>query len=241
MRIFALSDLHLSYDENYQEYKPMNIFGDNWDNHALKIKNNWEQIVREEDVVLIPGDISWALNLEEAVYDLEFIANLPGNKIITKGNHDLWWQSLTKVRKKLAENTKVIQNDHVLLNNRVAICGTRGWISPNDKQFDETTDLKIYKRELGRLKMSLDSIKEDVNEIIVMFHYPPTSGKHECSEFIEIMKEYNVKTCIYGHLHSESILGALPKEKWGINFHIVSADAINFSPKLIYDENQERD
>lgn len=233
MRIFALSDLHLSFDEKYQEYKPMNIFGQAWENHAYKIKENWEKTVADEDVVLIPGDISWGLKLEDVEYDLKYLESLPGKKIITKGNHDLWWQSLNKLRKALPPSVKAIQNDHILLNNQVAICGTRGWINPEDKNFKENTDLKIYKRELGRLRLSLDSVKENVDEIIVMLHYPPTGAKHELSEFVEIMKEYNVKTCIYGHLHSEASLGALPEEKWGMKFHLVSADAIAFSPKLI--------
>lgn len=233
MRIFALSDLHLSFDEKYQEYKPMNIFGERWENHALKIRENWISKVSNEDVVLIPGDISWGLKLEDTRYDLYYLEKLPGEKIIVKGNHDLWWKSISKLRKALPANVKAIQNDHIILNNNVAICGTRGWINPEDKNFKEKSDLKIYKRELGRLRLSLESVKDKVEEIIVMLHYPPTSGKHELSEFVEIMKEYNVKTCIYGHLHSEAIFGALPEEKWGINFHLVSADAIDFCPKLI--------
>ncbi|SMB80395.1 hypothetical protein SAMN00017405_0868 [Desulfonispora thiosulfatigenes DSM 11270] len=234
MKIFALSDLHLSFDENYQEYKPMNIFGEKWQDHAEKIKENWVKTVSNEDIVLVPGDLSWGLNLEDIVYDLSYLENLPGKKIISKGNHDLWWKSLSKVRKALPENIIALQNDHIILNNQVAICGTRGWLNPEDKNFKQSVDLKIYKRELGRLKLSLKSIKEDIKDIIVMLHYPPTSGKHEFSEFVEIMTNFNVKTCIYGHLHSEAIFSALPEEKWGINFHIVSADAIGFCPKLIY-------
>lgn len=233
MKIFALSDLHLSFDENYKEYKPMGIFGKNWEGHSRKIKENWEKVVSPEDIVLIPGDISWALKLEEIRYDLEFIEKLPGLKIITKGNHDLWWQSLTKVQRTLPDNIVALQNNHYLIDNRIAICGTRGWVCPGEKSFVSKHDLKIYKREIGRLRLSLESVCRDVSEIIVMFHYPPVNSSFEYSDFINVMQEYSVKTCLYGHLHSDAILNALPEEKWGINFHLVSADALNFTPKLI--------
>jgi len=234
MRIFALGDLHFSFDAQGVEYKPMDIFGFKWENHAQKIEENWHKTVSQDDVVLVPGDISWALKLEEAIYDLNFLGKLPGLKIIVKGNHDLWWQSLTKVRGVLPPQTVALQNNHVLLENGIAICGTRGWDCPGSINYNGPDDEKVYKREVHRLRLSLESVKEEVREIIVMLHYPPTNNKHELSGFIELLLEYKVKTCIYGHLHSDAIKNALPEEKWGINFHLVSADAVNFSPKLIY-------
>jgi len=228
MQIFALGDLHLSFDDQGNEYKPMNIFGEKWENHAEKIKKNWGAFVSDDDVILVPGDLSWALKLEDAVYDIEYLGRLPGLKVLIKGNHDLWWLSIGKVRKALPEKTQALQNDHIILPNNIAICGTRGWTCPGDRYFDPEKDTKIYQRELLRLRLSLESIKDDVKEIIVMLHYPPTNGKHEPSGFIEILKEFNVKTCVYAHLHAESIKRALPPEKWGINFYLVSADAIDF-------------
>ncbi|NMA02032.1 MAG: phosphohydrolase [Clostridia bacterium] len=233
MAIFALGDPHFSFSTSGQEYKPMGIFGDNWLNHSQKIKANWESVVSPEDVVLVPGDISWALKLEEARQDLEFLGQLPGLKLLVKGNHDLWWQSVSKVRKSLPPSIKVIQNDHYLLENGIAICGTRGWTCPNDKGFDTDHDQKVYEREVNRLRLSLETVKQEVEEIIVMLHYPPTNGKHEPSGFTELLQKFNVKTCVYAHLHSESIQGAIPREKWGINFYLVSADAIGFTPLLV--------
>ncbi|MFZ5945942.1 MAG: metallophosphoesterase [Bacillota bacterium] len=233
MRIFALGDPHLSFDGDGNIYKPMDIFGSNWEQHHLKIAQNWREKVSQEDVVLVPGDISWALKLEEAVDDINFIGSLPGIKILVKGNHDLWWQSVTKVKKVLPQGMHVIQNDNFLVSNDYVICGTRGWNCPGDKGFDEIEDRKVYERELIRLRMSLNSIKQKNREIIVMLHYPPTNGKHEISGFIEILQEYKVNKCIYAHLHSDAVKSRLPETKWGIEFHLVSADAINFSPKLI--------
>jgi predicted phosphohydrolase len=233
MRIFALGDPHLSFNDRGEVYKPMDIFGDKWQDHHEKIRENWERKINGEDIVLIPGDISWALKLEEAYLDLEFLGKLPGRKILVRGNHDLWWQGIGKVRKVLPPGMEAIQNGHILLKEGIAICGTRGWTCPGEKNFT-AEDNKIFQRELGRLRLSLSSIKEKAKEIIVMLHYPPTNGKHEISGFIELLQEFGVKYCVYGHLHSESIKGALPEEKWGIKFYLVSADAIDFSPKLIY-------
>jgi hypothetical protein len=233
MRIFALGDPHLSLDKKGQINKPMDIFGEHWKAHHEKIKQNWEAIVTHEDVVLVPGDLSWALKLEDASYDLEFLGGLPGMKILIKGNHDLWWQSISKVRKNLPDKMYALQNDHIILPNNIAICGTRGWICPGDKYFNTEEDTKIYERELIRLRLSLDSIKGDVDEIIVMLHYPPTNGKHEMSGFVDILQQYKIKKCVYAHLHSDSINGAISGIKWGINFYLVSADAIDFTPLLI--------
>ncbi|NLT94422.1 MAG: phosphohydrolase [Clostridia bacterium] len=237
MRFFALGDPHLSFNVRGGIDKPMDIFGDNWQDHHQQIKENWERVVRPEDIVLVPGDISWAMKLEEARYDLEFLGRLPGRKILIRGNHDLWWQGIGKVRKVLPWGMEAIQNDHILLDNGWAVCGTRGWTCPGEKNFT-AEDNKIYERELGRLRLSLSSIKEKDINILVMLHYPPANGKHESSGFIELLQEFGVKHCVYGHLHSDSIKGALPEEKWGIRFYLASADAVNFTPKLILETDR---
>ncbi|MBZ4686759.1 MAG: uncharacterized protein PWQ96_1014 [Clostridia bacterium] len=239
MNIYAMADLHLSFTEKFQIdnlestklSKPMDIFGDKWDNHYLKIWRNWSATVKEDDIVLVPGDISWALKLEEALFDLEFIERLPGKKILGKGNHDYWWQSLKKISEVTSDRIDILQNNCLPLNDEVVLCGTRGWLSPNDIQFEEHNE-KLYKRELIRLENSLKKAPAG-KKILVMLHYPPVNDKHERSGFIELMESYGVHTCIYGHLHDGSIRMRIEGDKWGINFQLVSADYLDFKPKLI--------
>lgn len=239
MRFFGISDLHLSFTnpvnpehwEDVELYKPMDIFNSEWHRHHQKIYKNWHELVQPEDIVLMPGDISWATRLEEAKYDVDFLGLLPGTIYAVPGNHDYWWQGISKVRKMVPDNVLLIQNDHAMVGD-TAICGTRGWICPNGHQFSEH-DEKIYKRELIRLENSLRSIKGKPSEIIVMMHFMPTNELHERSGFIELLCEYQVNRVIYGHLHDKARNYRLPDEAWGIKFHLVSADFINFSPVLI--------
>lgn len=223
MKIYAIGDLHLGFAVE----KPMDIFGDNWKSHENTIKNKWEEIVRKDDVVLIPGDISWATKFDDAKIDLDWVDSLPGKKIIIKGNHDYWWQSLKKMEN-IFETITFLQNNSVIVGN-VAICGTRGWICPNDIEFSEH-DEKIYKREALRLKLSLDSVKDDgISKIYVMLHYPPTNDKLENSLFTDIIDEYGVEKVIFGHLHS---YGAQDYRLKGIRnnteYILTSADYIKF-------------
>lgn len=227
MSIYAISDLHLSFSTN----KPMDIFGNNWDNHADKIKENWKNNISETDTVLLPGDLSWAMNFEEAKADFEYLNKLPGRKIILKGNHDYWWGTLNKINLFLKENEfeniDILYNNSFIVENRI-IVGTRGWTLINNNEEDE----KVFKRELLRLEMSIkngiDKYGED-KEIIVCLHYPPTNEMMmEKSEFIQIMKKYNVKTCIYGHLHGEAHKEAIQGEIDGIELKLVSCDYTNF-------------
>lgn len=195
MALYTISDLHLGFNVE----KPMDIFGDKWKNHCDKIKNNWLEKITDEDTILIAGDISWSLKAEDSVYDLDWINELPGNKIISKGNHDYWWTSISKLNS-MYEKTKFLQNNYYTYKE-YAICGTRGWICPGANSFT-SKDEKIYKRELIRLRLSLEAAKKDnYNSIIVMLHYPPTNEKFEESEFIKVIKEFNVEKVIYGHLH----------------------------------------
>jgi predicted phosphohydrolase len=233
MKIWAIGDLHLSYGNDGQLRKPMDIFGSNWKDHDLKIKRNWEENVAPEDYVMIPGDFSWAMNLEEIKFDLEYLDKLPGKKILLRGNHDYWWTSSRKMQDFFPHDIGFIQNNHIKIGENIYICGTRGWTVPGEKGFSQE-DEKIYARELMRLRLSLDSIPRDPErEVIVLFHYPPVNLKHEYSDVIEILREYKVKTCIYGHLHDASIKLRLPEAEWGINFILASADALDFSPRLV--------
>lgn len=228
MALYTISDLHLGFNVD----KPMDIFGDKWKNHDEKIKENWSNMIHENDVVLISGDISWSLKSEDSLCDLDWINELPGKKIIGKGNHDFWWGSISKLNL-MYENTKFLQNNYYVYDD-YAICGTRGWISPNSNAFT-SKDEKIYKREIIRLKLSLDAARRDgYNKIIVMIHYPPTNDKFEESEFVRIFKEYNVEKVIYGHLHGPALKGKIFEGNVdGIEYILTSADYLDFMPKRI--------
>lgn len=230
MSIYAIGDLHFSTAVN----KPMDIFGDNWASHEEKIIESWKIQVKEEDIVLIVGDTSWAINMEQAEMDLNIIHELPGEKLYVKGNHDYWWTTVTKLNK-LYDDMKFLQNNFYECGEYV-ICGTRGWICPNDVKFDED-DEKIYKREAHRLKLSLDAAKKSKNnKIIVMTHYPPTNDKLEDSLFTEIYEQYGVEKVIYGHLHGkESFKMGLKGERKGVEYILVSCDYTDFKLVKIMD------
>ena len=239
MKIYAISDLHLSFiktpdPENWQpdlQYKPMSEINEEWESHALRIYNNWCKIIGPDDVVLVPGDISWAMRLDQACQDLNFIRLLPGLIIFIQGNHDYWLQSISKAKEVLPPNMRLIRNDHFSLGG-IAICGTRGWLCPGSDYF-QPGDMKIYLRELGRLEKSLASAGAYEKEIIVMMHYMPTNEKHEYSGFIELLQKYRVKKVVYGHLHARACRLRLPDHAWDISFCLVSADYLNFTPLLL--------
>jgi len=238
LRIFAIGDLHLSFKNavdvenwgNNEEYKPMSELDRFWQSHARKIYDNWLRTISEDDIVLVPGDISWAMRLEEACTDLGFLGMLPGSIVCVQGNHDYWWQGISKVRAIVPPNMKMIQNDHVKLNG-INICGTRGWLCPDGSFYREEDD-KIYRRELIRMENSLQSAGD--GRIIAMMHYMPTNEKHDYSGFIDLFKKYGVEKVVYGHLHARACRYGLPEKAWGINFYLSSADYLNFTPKLIY-------
>lgn len=234
MAIYTIADLHLSFTQN----KPMNIFGDNWDNHAEKIKNNWIQKVKEDDYVIIPGDFSWATYLEDAKKDFEFLYKLPGRKILIKGNHDYWWTTLTSMRNFIKDNefTNIdfLYNNSYCIENKV-IAGTRGW-----NIIDNENNSKMIKREIARLELSIqDGIKKygTDKEMIVFFHYPPITlnsiYKKEDNDFIKILKRYNIKRCYYGHLHGNSHKDAVEGDVDGIAYKLISADYLDFDLERI--------
>lgn len=233
MKIYAISDLHLSLTTE----KPMDVFGGNWEGYTEKIKDNWQAKVKDDDLVLVAGDISWGMKLEEAVPDLEWLGELPGTKIIIKGNHEYWWKSISSVREILPEGVFAIQNDAIKTHGYV-ICGTRGWTVPeNGKEMPEE-DLKIYKREVERLKLTLMSAKTlqtDSEEIIAMIHFPPFNSEKEENEFTKLFEEYGVKTVVFGHIHGYT---NCPKvcEINGITYYFTSCDHINNDPVLIKED-----
>ena len=224
MALYAISDLHLAFTTD----KPMDIFGEKWIKHDEKIKENWISKIKEEDTVLIAGDISWSMKSSDSKGDLDWINDLPGKKIISKGNHDYWWSGISKLNS-MYDNTKFLQNNFYVYED-YAICGSRGWILEGSDRFTEK-DKKIFNREIIRLRLSLDKAKEaGFEKFIVMIHYPPINERIEESAFTEIVKEYGVEKVIYGHLHGPSLATAFNGEHEGVNYIITSCDYLNFDP-----------
>lgn len=228
MGLFAIADLHLSGFKP----KPMDIFGTNWQQHQKKIEDNWLKTITEDDTILIPGDISWGLNLGEAKCDLDFLAQLPGKKLLLRGNHDYWWSSVSRLNA-MYEKMYFIQNDYVEYNGK-AVCGSRGWTLPNEQKFD-ASDMKTYKRELIRCRLSLErAAKNKYEEIIFMMHFPPAMLGYAENAFVDILKEYPVKTVVYGHLHGkDNFAVGIKGNHDGIEYHLVSSDYLDFCPKKI--------
>ena len=239
MNIYTIGDLHLSLASN----KPMEIFGEHWANHHQKIEQAWQDTVKSEDIVVIPGDISWAIDFKEVIPDLQFLHALPGRKILLKGNHEYWWGTGRKLEelKDAHQLTSIsfLHNSYIYIEEkRVSICGTRGWKCPereNPQGFSKQ-DAKLYRRELLRLEMSLQSASSNAGTVIAFLHYPPFNFHHESSGFTELLEQYGVERCYYGHLHG-------PSHRWALNgrltegsitdYRLVSADYLDFRPALI--------
>ncbi|MBU5454967.1 metallophosphoesterase [Caproiciproducens sp. MSJ-32] len=227
MALYAISDLHLAFTTD----KPMDIFGKKWFKHDEKIKNNWLKKVKEEDTVLIAGDVSWSMNSKESKEDLDWIDVLPGRKIVSKGNHDYWWTGITKLNN-MYEKTKFLQNNFYTYED-YAICGSRGWILNSSDKFTQK-DQKILNRELIRLRLSLDAaVKSGYEKIIVMIHYPPVNEKKEASVFTDLFKEYKVEKVIYGHIHGPALSNVLDGEFDGIEYIMTACDYLDFNPRKI--------
>ena len=235
MSIYAIGDLHLSLNKE----KPMDIFGGNWKNHEQKIKENWKNTVQDNDLVILPGDFSWEMHLKDMYNDFAYLNDLPGKKLLLKGNHDYWWTTLAKMREFLQENKfeniDFVYNNSYLFEDKI-IAGTRGWALNDTENSD-----KMNHREEERLKLSLQSGVDNFGdkEIICIMHYPPIieenkndannqSKNLKVSNYVQIMKDYNVKTCLYGHLHGESHKEAFEGIIEGINFKLVSSDYLDF-------------
>ncbi len=226
MSIYIVGDLHLSNNENIK--KPMSVFGDNWRAHDEKIKNYWKENVKDGDIVIIAGDTSWAMKPEEVKADIDWIEELPGKKIMIKGNHDFWWQSVNKLRKAFP-GINFIQNSCAKEGN-VVICGSRGWICPGSDGFEEG-DAKIFRRELFRMEASLkEGVKSGAEEIIVAMHYPPTNEKKQPSEFTAMFEKYGVTNVYYGHLHGkENFSRGFEGNLNGVEYKLISIDKLNFT------------
>lgn len=224
--IYAISDLHLDITKE----KDMNVFGDSWDDYENRIFNNWE-IIKDDDLVLIAGDISWAMTLEDAKLDLSRIDSMPGEKILLKGNHDYWWSSLNKIINCDFKTLKFLQNNAFVYKD-TRICGTRAWMSKDDPDFS-AHDEKIFSRELNRLELSLTSPIGVFDETIVMLHYPPFNRDGSPNEFEEVFKSHNVSTVIYGHIHGKHANLTPEGNINGIQYICTSADKLEFKPYLV--------
>ncbi len=233
MNIFAISDLHLCLSGA----KPMDIFGATWENYLDEIKKDWNARVTDEDYVLMAGDLSWALKLDEATNDLKYLQSLKGKKIIIRGNHDYWWKSISSLRKMLPDSIYPLQNDAIKIDKYI-IAGTRGWTVPEKNKQETEEDEKLYKREILRLELSLEfakKLKTDDNDIIIaMIHYPPFNSNFEDSEFTRLFEKYNVKKVIYGHLHGKNSRSILNTTKNGVEYFLTSCDKLNNKLVQIY-------
>ncbi len=225
MSLFAIGDLHLPGGDE----KPMDIFGSHWDGHFRRISEDWCSRVRDEDTVLIPGDISWAMQLRDAVPDLEAINSLPGSKIILKGNHDYWWNTLSQVKSALPKGMTAIQHSAVDAGEAV-VCGTRGWTLPTADTPLSAEDQRIFNREVLRLEMALQAamkIRGD-KPLVVMMHYPPLYDLERDTEFTRLLQRYPVTTVVYGHLHGAGIRVGFNGVWEGINYRLISCDSLGF-------------
>ena len=237
MSVFTIADLHLPGKEGNN--KSMEIFGSRWIGCVDKLIKNWTAIVNENDTVVIPGDISWAMTLEDATEDFRLLNSLPGTKIIGKGNHDFWWATASKMNKFFEQNKfetlKILYNNSYVTEN-CAICGSRGWFSDeaNQKTVGEVDWLKIVDRETARLKLSLESVPEENSDLqkIVFLHFPPVWNSSVSTDIISLMKEHGVKRCYYGHIHGVYTSDAA-FEYEGIRFEMISADYLGFCPRKI--------
>ena len=223
MALFALADLHLSLNAD----KAMDVFP-GWENYVSRIERNWRAVVGEGDTVVIPGDLSWAMWLEDAAADFAFLDALPGHKLVLKGNHDLWWSSMTKMNAFLTAHgfttVRFLNNDAALVEGQV-VCGTRGWLIE-----ESGTDSKLIKREALRLEMSLQAGRKLGEDPVVFLHYPPITRDARCEEILSVLREYGVRRVYYGHIHGTSAVNAFCGVADGITFSLISADRVDFTP-----------
>ena len=232
MRIFGISDLHLSFSTD----KPMHVFGAHWQDHAGKMAAAWDAMVTDDDVVLCPGDLSWAMKLEQAGPDLAWIAARPGRlKVLTRGNHDYWWSAIGKVRAALPATLVALQNDAVDLGD-VVVAGSRLWSCPGALDWD-THDEKIYLREVERLRLSLEAGQKLAagRPLWAAIHYPPFDTRQEGTAYSTLLEEYGVVDCVYGHLHGRRAhRTAFEGEKNGVRYHLIACDHLEFSPVQLW-------
>lgn len=223
MKIYSISDLHLDINNT----KPMSIFGPVWHNYLEAIVEDWNSRVKDEDVVILAGDFSWAMKLEEVVADLKWLDTLKGIKILIRGNHDYWWKSPKSIREILPKNTYILQNDALKIGEYI-FCGNRGWQLP-EGQYNNEENKKIYEREIIRLQLSLESAKKlqtNNEKIIFITHYPPFNFKREPNKFTAILEEYKVYKVVFGHLHGYINPKMFYTEINGIKYYLTSCDTV---------------
>ena len=248
MSIWAIGDLHLSLGPRIQ--KPMDVFGGCWVNHDSRLKEIWNRMIAPDDLVILAGDLSWALRLEDALYDLAWIDALPGTKLIIKGNHDLWWSSISKIRNACQDlkTLHFLQYDAFAWHDAV-IFGTRGWVCPGAKEYSEEADGAIYRREVLRLQMSAKEAErlvqmrqEEIGRkpvLISVMHYPPMNEKLETNGFLEVFESIGVQKVVYGHLHGQNAFKNGPQGTIrGIEFELISLDRLECCPKRIHAESE---
>lgn len=225
MSLFVIADLHLPLSVD----KPMDIFG-GWDNYVSRLEQNWQRKISPEDTVVMPGDFSWAMGLEESLRDFRFLESLNGTKILSKGNHDYWWSTVGKMEKFFAANgiasVKILHNNFYPYGG-YGICGTRGWINDNG----EPADKKVLLREAGRLEMSISAAEKAGYKPLVFLHYPPVYLTGVNEEIMNVLHKHNVTECFYGHIHGKKGHACAVKGKLdGINYHLISSDFLQFDP-----------
>ncbi len=230
MSLYCISDPHLSLSCD----KPMDVFGGLWQDYVQKLETNWTKLVSSDDTIVLPGDISWGMNLKESLADFAFLDALPGKeKIILKGNHDYFWTSRSKMEDFFEQNglttLKILHNNFFPYGENYGICGSRGWINEAGK----TQDKKILNREAMRLEASILPCIQSGREPIVFLHYPPLYGETVCNEIYDVLKQYNIKKCFYGHIHGNGYRYAIDGIYDGIDFRLVSCDYLEFVPMLI--------
>ena len=240
MSMFVIADLHLSSDGS----KSMEVFGPRWKDYRHRIERNWHAVVSPEDTVILPGDLFWSLRLEETEEDFRFLDALPGQKLIGKGNHDFWWSTVSKMtaflQKKNIESIRFLYNNAYLLEDCI-VCGTRGWFLEEGQQHTvgDVDYLRIVNREVLRLRMSLDAaraLQADAGRelpILVFLHFPPVWGEFVCREIVDLLHEYGIRTCYFGHIHG-AYYAKRCTEFEGIDFVLCAADYLNFAPMPVY-------
>ena len=241
MKVFTISDPHLALSAPFRAgepantYKPMDVFGSHWQDYYDTLYENWLNTVKPEDTVLLPGDISWAMTLSETVHDFAYLGALPGQIIIVKGNHDYWWQSISQVRSALPPNCIALQHNSIIIGSR-AVCGSRGWLTPDHPDYRASEDSKIYLREILRLRMALEEGAQSGLKLITLTHYPLLSQFNAHNEMISLLQEFSVQLSIYGHIHGLAAKNVVEGLHHGIQFINASCDRLSFMPRLLWEE-----
>lgn len=231
MRVYAIADLHLAFCTP----KPMTVFGPQWAGHPQAIFDEWRAVVRDEDLVLLPGDLSWAMRLPEAMQDLAPVAALPGTKVLLRGNHDYWWPTASKLRAALPDGMLAVVNDAVRVGN-VVVCGSRGWITPGFEPLG-ADDQRLLDREAERLSLSVQAartLRQPGDHLILMLHYPPATPPYPANPITRVIDDARPDLIVYGHLHGVAPERAM-RHVNGVPAHLVAADGLKFRPRLLLD------